>query len=110
MPSFFYFNLFICPPNVKRPTFSGVLAPELPPGLHHEQTAELTSPQDPYLHFTTFKNSIFAQKTDISKTVCINACMPMTNTERRKKYPEKLKEKHSSEDLRKKEPDRGKKK
>ena len=36
--------------------------------------------------------------------------MPMTNTERQKKYPEKLKEKHSSEDLRKKEPDRGKKK
>ena len=31
--------------------------------------------------------------------------MPMTNAERQKKYCEKLKEKHSSEDLRKKESD-----
>ena len=36
--------------------------------------------------------------------------MPMTNAERQKKCCKKLKEKHSSEDLRKKESDRQKKK
>ena len=34
---------------------------ELPPRLCNEPLAELTALQDPHLHFTTFKNSIFVQ-------------------------------------------------
>ena len=72
--SFFYFKLFICPPDTKRPkNFSGTLLPEPPAGLHHELVMELTPPQDPNLHFTSFENSIFVQKMDISKTAWINA-------------------------------------
>ena len=72
--SFFYFKLFICPPDTKRPkNFSGTLLPEPLAGLHHELVMELTPPQDPNLHFTSFENSIFVQKMDISKTAWINA-------------------------------------
>ena len=38
------------------------LASELPPGLHHKPIADLTTPGDPHIHFTAFKNSIFVQK------------------------------------------------
>ena len=43
----------------KDQNLSGVLPPTR---LCHEPVAELTAPQDTHLHFTTFKNSIFAQK------------------------------------------------
>ena len=42
-------------------------------GLRHEPVVELTASRDPNLRFTTFENSIFVQKTDISKTTWINA-------------------------------------
>ena len=55
---FFYFKLFICPPDVKRSKFSVALFPELSPGFSHESLVELTTPQEPHLHFTTFKNLV----------------------------------------------------
>ena len=50
---FYYFKLFICPPNVRRSKFLRVLPSEPPPVLHHEP---------PHLHFTTFEHSIIVQK------------------------------------------------
>ena len=44
--------------------FLGVLPPNL---HHHEPIAELTASQDTHLHFTTLKNSIFAQKGTLVK-------------------------------------------
>ena len=59
----------------------GFLPPEPPPGLCHELVAELTAPQDNYLHFTTFKSSIFVQKGKLVKLIgqmialsIINSC------------------------------------
>ena len=34
----------------------------------------VTAPWDPHLHFTTFKNSIFVKKTNISRTALLNPC------------------------------------
>ena len=80
---FFYFNLLICPPDVKRPTFFKVLTPELPPRLHHEQTAELTTPPDSppafhnhlmiVCHEKEIRKLNLCSKTEISKTASINA-------------------------------------
>ena len=67
MQSFFYFKLFICPPDEKRPKFFKGFTPESPSRLCHEPVAELTAPQDTHLHFTTFKNSIFFQKGTLVK-------------------------------------------
>ena len=52
----------------KGQNFSGTLLPEPPSRLRHEPIAEFAVSQDPNLHFTTFENSIFVQKMDISKT------------------------------------------
>ena len=49
--------------------YQKVLPHEPPPGLHHEPIVEFAAPQDPHLHFTTFKNSIFAQKWTLVKLV-----------------------------------------
>ena len=67
LQSFFYFKLFICPPDEKRPTFFRGFTPEPPPRICHEPVAELTAVQDTHLHFTTFKNSIFVQKGTLVK-------------------------------------------
>ena len=56
----------------KGPHFSWTSPTEHPPGLRHEPIAELTVPQDPYLHSTTCKNSIFVQKMAINKTAWMN--------------------------------------
>ena len=53
--------------------FQGFHPFEPSPGCHYELVAELAAPQDPHIHFTTFKNSIFVQKMDISKTAWIDA-------------------------------------
>ena len=74
LQGFFYFKLFICPPDGKRPKCFGDFTPWTPTGLCHEPGAKLTTPQDTKLSSTTFENSIFVQKTDISKTAWINAC------------------------------------
>ena len=58
----------------KTKSFQELYSLNPPSGLRHESIAELTLPQDPNLRFTTFKNSIFVQKTDISKPAWINAC------------------------------------
>ena len=62
----------------------GLYPPEPPPGIHHEPVAELAKPQDLHLYFTiilwsfSMKCNIrklnLCSKTDISKTVWINAC------------------------------------
>ena len=67
LQSFFYFKLFICPPDEKRPTFFRGFTPETPTRLYHEPVAEITAPQDTHLHFTTFKNPIFVQKGTLVK-------------------------------------------
>ena len=59
---------------LKGQNFSGALLPEPPSGLRHEPIVVPTENQDPNLCFTTFKNSTFFQKPDISKTAWINAC------------------------------------
>ena len=66
---------FICLPAVKRPAFffQGLYSLNPPPMIRHESVMELSAPRAPHLHFTTFKNSIFFSKTDISKTAWINA-------------------------------------
>ena len=51
------------------------LSPRQPPEmLCYESVAGLTAPWEPQMHFTTFENSILVQKTDFSKTACINPC------------------------------------
>ena len=67
LQSLFYFKLFICPSDEKRPTFFRGFTPKPPPRLCHEPIAELTAPQDTHLHFTTSKNSIFVQKETLVK-------------------------------------------
>ena len=44
MLGFFYFQLFICPPDIISQCFSGNLPPEPASGLHHQPAAELTLP------------------------------------------------------------------
>ena len=41
---FFYFELFICPLDVKRPKYFGDSTLEPLPGLRHELIVELTAP------------------------------------------------------------------
>ena len=77
---FFYFKLFMCPPDVKMPNFSGALPLEPPTGLCHEPTAELIAHSDPHLHFTIIfwlffmkqniqKLRIFVQNQTLAKLV-----------------------------------------
>ena len=60
---------------------SEALPCEPPPRLQYESFVELTAPWEPHLHFTTFKNSILLQKTDIGKTASINPCYEKTDTQ-----------------------------
>ena len=48
---------------------SGALPTEYLPRLFHERIAEITAPQNPHLHFATFKNSVFVQKWKLVKLV-----------------------------------------
>ena len=66
--SFFCFKLFICPPDVKRPVFSGTFLSELLPGFCHEQVVELST------FYNIRKLNLFS-KMDNSKTAWINACL-----------------------------------
>ena len=74
---FFYFKLFICPPDVKRPKSFRYFTPWIPNKTPPWTVEEFTAPRDPDLRFTTFTNSIFVQKTDISKSAWKNACHPI---------------------------------
>ena len=65
--SFFYFKLFICPPDKKNTNIFQEFYPQFQPGLWHEPVAEFNATQDAHLHFTTFKSSIFVQKGTLVK-------------------------------------------
>ena len=47
--------------------FQGFYPSEHSPGRRHELVEELTAPQDPHVHFTTFERSIFVQKRTLVK-------------------------------------------
>ena len=75
--SFFYFQLFVCPPDVKRPKFFRSFKPPEPlPGSCHEPLVELKVPSD--LPPTIYNNRKlnFCSKTDldIRENAWINAC------------------------------------
>ena len=47
--------------------FQGFYPSEPSPGRRHESVAELSAPQDHYVYFTIFENSIFIQKRTLVK-------------------------------------------
>ena len=73
LQGFFYFKLFICPVDIKRPKLLRDLLTEPSSGFRHEPVVELIALRDPKLGFTTFENSLSVQKMDITKTAWINA-------------------------------------
>ena len=70
---YFYFKLFVCPPDIKWPKcFGGYTPHEPPPRPCFEFIVVGTVPWETHLHFTTVKDSIFVKK-DVSKTAWKNA-------------------------------------
>ena len=55
--------------------FQGFYSSEPSPRQCHELVAELKAPQDPHIHFTTFKNSIFVQKGTLVN--CLAKCLTL---------------------------------
>ena len=70
---YFYFKLFVCPPDIKWPKcFGGYTPHEPPPTPCFEFIVVGIVPWETHLHFTTVKDSIFVKK-DVSKTAWKNA-------------------------------------
>ena len=70
---FFYFKLFICPPNVKRPKYFRDFTPWNPTRALSCTSRHLTAPQRPPLAFYNNQKPKICSKMSFSKTAWINA-------------------------------------